>query len=181
MAKNSYMCSRCIYYNIPRICDTCACGKNFVERSIKNAVWTMAFPKVPNKRCISNRNKIDGSRLSIGHVGQHITSRYIPEIKDVIFNDLATIVFWTDGSKTVVKCCEDDIFDPEKGLAMAIAKKALGNKGRYYENFKKWLPDEDGCETVESSTILNKRCYDAFDNALNALSVSLRNRRPVIW
>ena len=29
---------------------------------------------------------------------------YRPEIKNVIFNDPATIVFWTDGTKTVVKC-----------------------------------------------------------------------------
>lgn len=36
-----------------------------------------------------------------------------------------------------------DEFDPEKGLAMAIAKKALGNKGNYYNEFKKWLPKED--------------------------------------
>lgn len=61
------------------------------------------------------------------------------EIKNVIFNPPATIVFWTDNSKTVVKA-ENEAFDPEKGLAMAIAKKALGNKGNYYETFKKWLP-----------------------------------------
>lgn len=50
------------------------------------------------------------------------------EIKKVIFNNPATIVFWADGTKTVVKAKNED-FDPEKGLAMAIAKKALGNKG----------------------------------------------------
>lgn len=64
-------------------------------------------------------------------------------IEKIIFNDPATIVFWKDGTKTVVKCGEDDIFDPEKGLAMAISKKALGNKGYYYDAFKKWLPEED--------------------------------------
>ena len=63
-------------------------------------------------------------------------------IKNVIFNDPATIVLWADGSKTVVKCGENDIFDPEKGLAMAIAKRALGNQGNYYNHIKKWLPVE---------------------------------------
>ena len=62
----------------------------------------------------------------------------MPRIKKVIFNDPATIVFWKDGTKTVVKCGDGDIFDPEKGLAMAIAKKALGNKGHYFETVKKW-------------------------------------------
>ena len=43
----------------------------------------------------------------------------------VIFNPPATIIFWTDDTKTVVKCGENDEFDPEKGLAMAFAKKKL--------------------------------------------------------
>lgn len=63
-------------------------------------------------------------------------------IKKVIFNNPATIVFWADGFKTVVKCGEYDIFDPEKGLAMAISKKALGNQGNYYETFKKHIPED---------------------------------------
>ena len=50
-----------------------------------------------------------------------IGSSHIREIKNVIFNDPATIVFWEDGTKTVVKCQDGDEFDPEKGLAMAIA------------------------------------------------------------
>lgn len=66
-----------------------------------------------------------------------------PNIKRVIFNAPATIVFWGDGSKTVVKCGEDEYYDPEKGLAMAISKRFLGDKGNYYEEFKKWLPKKD--------------------------------------
>lgn len=61
---------------------------------------------------------------------------------EVIFNPPATIVLWSDGSKTVVKCGKNEKFDPEKGLAMCIAKKVLGNKGNYYELFKEWLPKE---------------------------------------
>lgn len=74
-----------------------------------------------------------------------ITEKIIPptKIKNVIFNDPATIVFWTDGTKTVVKAQDDDVFDPEKGLAMAISKKALGNKGNYCNELKKWLPKEE--------------------------------------
>jgi hypothetical protein len=60
------------------------------------------------------------------------------EIKDVIFNNPATIVLWADGTKTVVKA-ENEEFDPEKGLAMAIAKKALGNNYDYYNIFKKYV------------------------------------------
>lgn len=71
----------------------------------------------------------------------------IPKIKDVIYNDPATIVFWEDGTKTVVKC-KNEKFDPEKGLAMAFSKKMFGNNGNYYNVFKKWLPEEKPNTTV---------------------------------
>lgn len=71
---------------------------------------------------------------------------YMTKIEKVIFNDPATIVFWKDGTKTVVKC-ENESFDAEKGLAMAISKKVLGNKGNYFNEFKKWLPEKN--EVVE--------------------------------
>ena len=65
-----------------------------------------------------------------------------PSIKNVIFNNPATIVFWSDGTKTIIKA-KNESFDPEKGLAMAISKRFLGNKGNYYNEFKKWLPEEE--------------------------------------
>lgn len=64
-------------------------------------------------------------------------------VRKVIFNDPATIVLWSDGTKTVVKCGPDDIFDKEKGLAMAIVKKMAGNDSRFHKVFKEWCkPDE---------------------------------------
>lgn len=47
-------------------------------------------------------------------------------IERVIFNPPATIVFWKDGTKTIVKCQEDDDWDEEKALAMAIVKHDHG-------------------------------------------------------
>lgn len=61
----------------------------------------------------------------------------LPEIKNVKFNGPATIIFWSDDTKTVVKA-QDEEFDPEKGIAMAIAKKALGNKHDYYNVIAKY-------------------------------------------
>ena len=60
-------------------------------------------------------------------------------IKDVIFNPPATIVFWSDNTKTVVKA-DGEPYDPEKGIAMAVSKKMLGdNKYDYYNIFKRYL------------------------------------------
>lgn len=76
-------------------------------------------------------------------------------IKNVIFNDPATIVFWSDGTKTVVKCHGED-FDPEKGLAMAISKKIFGNNGGYYNIFKKFLPEKE----AETKGLIQNICTE---------------------
>ena len=68
--------------------------------------------------------------------------RGCPEIERVIFQEPATIVFWKDGSKTVVKVQKGEKYDPEKGLAMAYVKRLLGNCYAYYDIFKKNLPKE---------------------------------------
>lgn len=61
----------------------------------------------------------------------------------VIFNPPATIVFWENDEKTVVKCGEGEIFDKEKGLAMAFCKRVWGNTGRFNDMFAKWCFDEE--------------------------------------
>ena len=65
----------------------------------------------------------------------------IPEVKKIIFNDPATIVYWEDGTKTVVKCQEGDYFDPEKGFAMAFLKKCWGNKGNFNDKLRKIMKE----------------------------------------
>lgn len=73
----------------------------------------------------------------------------VPEIEKVIYNKPRTIVIWKDGTKTVVTAGTRDLWDAEKGLAMAIAKKAYGNKGKYYDAFKKWSEPQTKRETLE--------------------------------
>ena len=50
------------------------------------------------------------------------------KVKRVIYNDPATIVFFSDGTKVVVKRHENDVFDEQTGLLMCIAKKFLGKE-----------------------------------------------------
>ena len=72
----------------------------------------------------------------------------LPEIKKVHFSGPVTAVIWADGTKTLVRCTNEDI-DYEKGLAMAIAKKAFGTNesgGNYYDVFKKFLPKPEADE-----------------------------------
>ena len=51
----------------------------------------------------------------------------IPDVEYIIFNPPATIVFWTDGTKTVVKCMEGQEFEKYAGFAMACMKKMFGS------------------------------------------------------
>lgn len=95
-------------------------------------------------------NKIMISKGGVEYCLGEVTAMLIQElpvfdhnqIKNVIFNNPATIVLWKDGTKTVVKCQENDTYNPEMGLAMCIIKKMCGNKGNYNEVFNKWIPKE---------------------------------------
>ena len=67
-------------------------------------------------------------------------TEYPGQVSRVIFSDPATIVFWSDGTKTIVKAYNEP-FDKEKGLAMAICKKYLGKA--YKPIFNKWAEGSD--------------------------------------
>lgn len=90
---------------------------------------------------IEKTHKIDYSSV-YGKTYCYSPKIIINSIDHVLFNPPATIIFWNDKTKTVVKCKPNEEFDPEKGLAMAITKKALGNKYDYYDVFWKFLPKE---------------------------------------
>ena len=92
-------------------------------------------------------------------------------IKKVKFNPPATIVFWTDNTKTVVKCSGED-YDPEKGLAMCISKKVLGDKGNYYEVFKKWLPKDEDSDVVQK--VLEHIKPQTFEFELKPIDINQR-------
>lgn len=63
-----------------------------------------------------------------------------PQFEKVIFNKPATIILWKDGTKTVVKCMKGEEYDPEKGFAMAVVKKLLGE--HYSKVRKKYIKPE---------------------------------------
>lgn len=126
-------------------------------------------------------------------------SNYMPTdirrlIKNVKFNPPATIVFWTDNTKTVVKCNGED-YDPEKGLAMCICKKVLGDKGNYYEVFKKWLPKRDDSdiaqkvlEHIEPQTFefklkpidINQRLFEVLTGVPGAATIQFNSKKESV-
>lgn len=60
---------------------------------------------------------------------------YYPE--KIIHNGPATIVFWSDRTKTVVKCSENDVYDPFDAFTAALAKKIYGTTSSVKTMLKK--------------------------------------------
>ena len=133
------------------------------------------YIKGPNKSSSANKDETEGgknmNRKETTNKSNHKSPDFRGFIKKVKFNPPATIVFWTDDTKTVVKCKGED-YDPEKGLAMCISKKFLGDKGNYYEVFKKWLPKEDDSDVVQK--VLEHIKPQTFEFELKPIDINQR-------
>lgn len=92
-----------------------------------------------NNVTVVRKDVMDRAELTFIYARSGVGRSYALQIKEVIFNEPATIVYWTDGTKTVVKCSEDDEFDKEKGIALCFMKKAMNNKSNYNNVFKEWI------------------------------------------
>lgn len=57
-----------------------------------------------------------------------ISGNQKPEALRIIPNPPYTIVLWKDGTKTIVKCTEDDNYSVGAGFAAAVVKKLYGGK-----------------------------------------------------
>lgn len=124
------------YYNVGR---SCGCNVENIRTSPNK--YGLEIPSI-SKIAVIAKKQINGKLVLDQNKHFPISDLCLNEcIKDIIYNDPATIILWKDGTKTVVKVDGED-YDPEKGLAMAFCKKIFGNKGNYYKVFKKWLPDE---------------------------------------
>lgn len=134
-------CNGCKNRNTWR-CETCIGWNRYASDTLTNPQLAIDIDKEMKMLAKAGLNKIFGV--------QNAERKTDMRIKKVYFNDPVTVVLWEDGTKSIVRTCAGDIYDPEKGLAMAIAKKALGNQGNYYEAFKKWLPEEKDEESVSA-------------------------------
>ena len=146
-------CDLCANKDRKEMCRTCT--RDFLRMTTDGAEYSLpsnysgVYKPVPKESCQKVAEYCDNDVLATEAAfnklfGTGFTvspyQKAMSKIKNVIFNDPATIVFWSDGTKTVVKCGKDDTFDPEKGLAMAISKYFFDNAGYFNDVFKKWIP-----------------------------------------
>lgn len=91
-------------------------------------------------------------------------------IKRVIFNGPATIVFWNDGTKTVVKCAEEEIYNKRTAIMWAIMKKAYGNSSRVNKAFDELIEgDEASNDNTEDDFDVNSSLRWAAKNLINSM------------
>lgn len=144
----------------------------------KTKPYTLVIPSDRYAMMFNCINKIDSAtragilnaadKINIAGINDNTTIRaipkpanYLPEIKNVKFNGPATIVFWADGTKTVVKCQDGDDYSEEVGLAMCIVKKVFGNTSKYNDIFKKW------CNSYDIETNTNDYFSEAYKQFRN--------------
>lgn len=91
----------------------------------------------------------------------------------IIVNFPATIVFWSDKTKTVVKCAENDSVDIYDAFTAALAKKIFGSNHRIQKMIEKVVEDKseipeiqnfDICETLADAA---KKIREAFGGESN--------------
>ena len=69
-------------------------------------------------------------------------------IKKIMYKPPATIVFWSDNTKTVAVCEKGDTYNRELGFALCVLKKKYGNKtvhdmlDKYVHGVSKYSKDE---------------------------------------
>lgn len=98
------------------------------------------------------------AKISDNTISKDVMSHKNDGIYHVHFNEAkgVTVVVWNDGTKTIVKCQNNEFFDAEKGLALCYMKKALGNKSNFNDVLKRWCSvskDETKVVSKESDEV----------------------------
>lgn len=111
----------------------------------------------------------------------------------IIFSPPATIVFWKDGTKTVVKCADGEPFSEYNGFAAALLKKVFGSNSavkkiiqhkKQYDASAKATPASAQTTTLEQrfKELVNE--YEHLKNRAENLNLYLRKVEttfPVTW
>ena len=94
-----------------------------------STLWlSFGVPTLANPTIIDNTKKagaIYSGSFEIYNAKKHYVETVY--IKEVIYNDPATIVFWSDNTRTVSKAQKGDKYDQQTGLMYCVMKKLSSN------------------------------------------------------
>ena len=88
---------------------------------------------------------------------------------ELFFNGPATIVFWNDGTKTVVKCTRE-IYNKRTAIMWAIMKKAYGSSSRVNKAFDEMIEgDEATGDNINDDFSADSSLRSAVTNLINSM------------
>ena len=93
--------------------------------------------------------------LNVARGSSFLTSTLEPE--RIVHSGPATIVFWNDKTKTVVKCSENDIYDEYEAFCAALAIKMFGSNS----HLKKMIRDKTEERTPKKEAEVEVKCEDS--------------------
>lgn len=91
-----------------------------------------------------NQNHVYGASAGLWPVFSAMQEAHVLEVKKIIKNGPATIVFWTDGTKTIVKLQDGDQDGIYAAFTAALAKKVFGSTSKVRKIMKKALKESEG-------------------------------------
>ena len=113
------------------------------------------------KKPVKKEEKKSTIDLTIDALTKRYNTKF--EVKKVIFNGKATIVMWNDGTKTISKWnAVEEVYDPEKGLAMCFVKKALGNRYGWWDKF---IDIIDNAEKINIDKYIDAKIHESINSA----------------
>lgn len=93
--------------------------------------------------------------------------------KKYIINKGATVLFWEDGTKTVVKRAKDDEYNKIMGFLWAYFQKTSGLSGTKANEYLRGLVDADELKAIE--LIKSGKLNETMGNVAEALGNTLKN------
>ena len=96
-------------------------SNRYVSYSLEAKFYSKAIEACGYKKVIKSYSAYDLINRIVDSIEKELFG--VPMIKEIIYNAPNTVVYWTDGTKTVVTATKGETFNKEIGLAMAISKK----------------------------------------------------------
>lgn len=142
--SHDHICYDCVYrgdspinLGLYETMSFCFCGEEYETCTLKRCErsyweeWVLNIV-VP---CKKEEKTMEHRRVATSYGNRAFEPSYRLDISRILVNGPATIVWWNDGTKTVVKISEDDIkddkFDVYTAVAYALAKKHFGTNSAF--------------------------------------------------
>lgn len=99
-------------------------------------------------------------------------------VEKVIVNGPKTIVFWNDGTKTIVSCREGEEFDIYTAFCAALAKKMFGSTSRVKAILEDKLIIQEKKDKKKSDTLANDDLLNELNEFIQMLKAELAKNVP---